>query len=714
MSDNELKIPWPDWQLVEQIGRGQFGTVYKISCTKYGITDYAALKVISIPSDPQAIENDYSYGYDKISVAQKYKSYLDDVLKEYRLMMRVKSSPNIVRCEDISVLPHDDGIGWDVFIRMEYLTPILRMLSEISDENTIVKLGMDICSALDVCERADILHRDIKPSNILVSEQGDFKLGDFGVSRTLENENTYGTKGIGTYDYMAPEIYNGGKYGKEADLYSLGIVLYWLLNNRTLPFLRKGIAPTAQEVTTARNKRFSGEKLPRPANGSDALVSVVLKACEFEPKLRYKTAKEMLDDLIIIKYSSNVNSAHSNTILTNSVDRVVSATPSASVTGSKEKTTHSNYSFTQDENQNAWSDTQETVGKDYSAKRKTLDDSVTVGKTYSVSTEKTSTVNENTYVKQKKENSPTKETKKPNTSVFEDYNVGDSEESGVFESQSYSSTVSKKATENIRGDYSNRDDSNAHRIDAQHNNRDNISVSYKILYLVLKILVAAIVLIPIIALLAVLIKGKTSNNNEEVVDGEGIAASINEIHVGSTVYFGSYEQDNNTSNGKEDIEWIVLAKEDDKILVISKYALDCQPYNTISTGVTWETCSLRTWLNETFLSEAFTDEEIEMIPSINISAGNSTTDRVFLLSIYEVNTYLSSDSARQCQATAFCYNASTDSDSKENCWWWLRSTGYSPIFAAGVDSLGGIDYDGFHVITCDRCVRPAMWIELES
>ena len=114
------------------------------------------------------------------------------------------------------------------------------------------------------------------------------------------------------------------------------------------------------------------------------------------------------------------------------------------------------------------------------------------------------------------------------------------------------------------------------------------------------------------------------------------------------------------------------------------------------------------------IRKKFTDEEIEMIPSINISAGNSTTDRVFLLSIYEVNTYLSSDSARQCQATAFCYNASTDSDSKENCWWWLRSTGYSPIFAAGVDSLGGIDYDGFHVITCDRCVRPAMWIELGS
>lgn len=358
MSESVVKIPWPGWELVEQIGRGQFGTVYKISCTKFGITEYAAMKVIAIPSDPQMIENDYSCGYDKDSVASKYKSYLDDVLKEYQLMMKVKGNAGIVRCDDISVLAQKDGIGWVVFIRMEYLTPIMRVLPDICNEKSIIKLGMFMCEALDECERNNILHRDIKPSNILLSSRGEFKLGDFGVSRTLESENTYGTKGIGTYDYMAPEVYNGGKYGKETDIYSLGMVMYWLLNDRTYPFLTKGKAPTALEISSARQKRFNGERLPRPIRGSDALVSVVLKACEFEPQNRYKTAKEMLDDLIEIKYGSNINEVHSS---------------------QQQGTVEPKIEKSSNDSSPKWNDSQETVGKEQFASKMNVGNDKTLG-----------------------------------------------------------------------------------------------------------------------------------------------------------------------------------------------------------------------------------------------------------------------------------------------------------------------------------------------
>ena len=135
--------------------------------------------------------------------------------------------------------------------------------------------------------------------------------------------------------------------------------------------------------------------------------------------------------------------------------------------------------------------------------------------------------------------------------------------------------------------------------------------------------------------------------------------------VGDYVFFGSYEQDNNTSNGKEDVEWLVLAKEGDNALVISRYALDCQPFNTSYTDVTWETCSLRKWLNETFISTAFSSDKQKMIksttvtadknPSYSTSPGNDTNDKVFLLSITEAKKHFSSDSARQCQGTAYCY-----------------------------------------------------------
>ncbi len=193
-------------------------------------------------------------------------------------------------------------------------------------------------------------------------------------------------------------------------------------------------------------------------------------------------------------------------------------------------------------------------------------------------------------------------------------------------------------------------------------------------------------------------------------------------NVGDIVYFGAYEQDNNTSNGKEDIEWLVLAKEGDKALIISKYALDCQQYNTSYTNVTWETCSLRKWLNGTFLSAAFSAAEQSCIPGSTVTAdknpsystspGNSTTDKVFLLSITEVNKYFSSDSARQCSATAYAKAQGADTNtSNGNCWWLLRSPGGASGLAAYVLAIGSVDTYGYYVNN-DYAVRPALWIDL--
>lgn len=192
--------------------------------------------------------------------------------------------------------------------------------------------------------------------------------------------------------------------------------------------------------------------------------------------------------------------------------------------------------------------------------------------------------------------------------------------------------------------------------------------------------------------------------------------SLSKAEIGSQVIFGSYEQDNDTSNGKEDIEWIVLAREGDRILVISKYALDCQKYNTSNIDVTWETCSLRKWLNETFLNTAFSSEERGKISVVTVSddKNNATTDQVFLLSIKEANRYFSSDSARACQGTTYCYAKGAYMAGNGNCWWWLRSPGYSSDCAAGVDIDGCVDYDGYYVSYGSNAVRPALWINIGS
>ena len=199
--------------------------------------------------------------------------------------------------------------------------------------------------------------------------------------------------------------------------------------------------------------------------------------------------------------------------------------------------------------------------------------------------------------------------------------------------------------------------------------------------------------------------------------GEEVWNKFKSVNVGDTCRFGSYEQDNNKSNGQEDIEWLVLAKEGTKILVISKEALEYLPYNNTSyTDVTWETCTLRKWLNNDFINAAFSADERTMIPTVTVSAdpGNATQDQVFLLSITEVNKYFSSDSARQCKPTDYAVaNGAWENDSG-NCCWWLRSPGISQIDAAAVLDDGAVFELGDYVLNVDNAVRPALWIDLNS
>ncbi|MBR4635510.1 MAG: tetratricopeptide repeat protein, partial [Clostridia bacterium] len=200
---------------------------------------------------------------------------------------------------------------------------------------------------------------------------------------------------------------------------------------------------------------------------------------------------------------------------------------------------------------------------------------------------------------------------------------------------------------------------------------------------------------------------------------------IKNIKVGDIYRFGSYEQNNKTSDGKEEIEWIVLEKDGMSLLLISKYALDCQPYNTSDKSITWETCSLRKWLNGTFLNAAFSSEERRSIisstvtadknPHFNTFVGKNTTDKVFLLSIKEADKYFSSDEARKCAPTEYAkaQGAHTDA-STGNCFWLLRTPGINSDRAAYVDYAGGVSSLGCGVDLDDRAVRPALWINLGS
>ena len=232
-------------------------------------------------------------------------------------------------------------------------------------------------------------------------------------------------------------------------------------------------------------------------------------------------------------------------------------------------------------------------------------------------------------------------------------------------------------------------------------------------------------------------------------EGEGEPEALGATYkVGDIIKFGHYEQDGNTANGKEEIEWQVLKVESDKVLVVSKYALDCKPYNTEQTDVTWETCSLRKWLNNDFKNAAFTSAEQAKIPTVNIvnennpyygtAGGNNTNDQIFCLSLEEVYTYIANVLPNDlqkliCTPTQYAenngayaytitendynnpyknYGYTSDVIGRRGSYWWLRTIGYESDTACIVwyDGFVGAEI-GVDVNQGDVAVRPALYIQ---
>ena len=200
--------------------------------------------------------------------------------------------------------------------------------------------------------------------------------------------------------------------------------------------------------------------------------------------------------------------------------------------------------------------------------------------------------------------------------------------------------------------------------------------------------------------------------------------SENIVAVGDTLQFGSYEQDGNTRNGDEPIEWTVLAVKGKSALLLSKYGLDMKPFNTKRTSMTWAECSLRNWLNNDFMYAAFTNQEAEQIQVTDVIAepnpyyprvacGESTSDKVFLLSVNELERYLPYETQRFCLPTQYALDRGAHENSKTGrCRWWLRSPGEDSKHAANVFTSGEYWDDYFKVDSSGLTVRPAIWIRM--
>ena len=289
---------WPEWELIEKIGEGSFGKVYQAKRTERGRSFYSAIKIISIPASKGELDSVRAEMNNEQSTREYFRNLVEDCIQEIYTMEHFCGNSHVVSFEDFKVVEYLDEIGWDISIRMEYLTSFMDYCTgkELT-EKEVIKLGCDLAMALIYCRKLNIIHRDVKPENIFVSRFGDFKLGDFGIAREQAHTMSNMSK-KGTYSYMAPEIYKGEKYDSSIDIYSLGIVLYKLMNQNRLPFLSldKQLI-TYRDKETALARRMAGEKMPAPVNASAAFSHIILKACAYEPGKRYRKPEDMLRDL---------------------------------------------------------------------------------------------------------------------------------------------------------------------------------------------------------------------------------------------------------------------------------------------------------------------------------------------------------------------------------------------------------------------------------
>ena len=288
-----------NWYTEKQIGFGTDGKVYSIVKENGdGTKSRSILKTIRISDNRNSGRDFNSVSGDDYTKSQDLDKIINNITDNIDVIRSSDNGKHFVSYEQWAVRKTSDGKGRIIMIRLEQMRSLTSLLGDFSFtlEETL-RLGISVCKALDKCRQFGYIYPNLKPENILFDRNGVCKLGDFGSFSCLEPSKT-SVAFKRTQYYMAPEFIESGKINCTADTYSLGLVLYSLVNRGRLPFVEK----YPQEVTVngldrSMKLRLEGESFEKPELCSDALFEVISKACAFKPNERYLTPKQMLDDL---------------------------------------------------------------------------------------------------------------------------------------------------------------------------------------------------------------------------------------------------------------------------------------------------------------------------------------------------------------------------------------------------------------------------------
>ena len=285
------------WKIIDEVGKGSLGTVYK-AVKEDGST--CAIKYITLPRKANEVAVLIEKGIINDSTeANKY--FANIIRKEIETMKKFNGNKYIIDFYDIYQDNKPDG-SIDFYIRMEYAEDItVHFENKKISVNDVIKIGIDICSALELCDSINITHNDIKPNNIFIDNDGNYKLGDFSAITFCNSKQL---AKFATVNYMAPEIYNEQETTPSTDIYSLGLVMYKLLDGE-LPFKTKH-----NDENKIFSIRMSGKKIPNIKGIDKELMAILSKACSFDSKERYQSATEM--KLALEKISNNATQTDKN------------------------------------------------------------------------------------------------------------------------------------------------------------------------------------------------------------------------------------------------------------------------------------------------------------------------------------------------------------------------------------------------------------------
>ncbi len=276
----EHPVFMPGWETVSLLGESANSKVYKIKNCENG--EIFALKVINISFDQDS--------RDEELVKQELLEKANRIVNNYKVLARFNGCSQIVVPKEQKIVLKSSRSAL-VLVSMELLETLPRIcLKNDFDEKRIIKLGIDICKALECFQSQQMIHKNIKLQNILCDANGNFKLSDFGINFAQNN--------IMSFSYASPQVYQNKNVDLTTDIYSLGLILYWLANERRHPFVPlPPRVPTPKENISAHERRFNGETIPAPCGCSEELKSIILKACSYTPEGRYQSATEFREAL---------------------------------------------------------------------------------------------------------------------------------------------------------------------------------------------------------------------------------------------------------------------------------------------------------------------------------------------------------------------------------------------------------------------------------